>query len=176
MYMAMPAYEGEFDIMARLEAEVLLSKARQGIIEDAYTRLDQAMMLEAEAAEVPAVYFWHDEEDDDTLVIMLTRDGVFPFTEETDTKEQIIIKLTGSDLTKVGFEHVKDGERNAFVLSTEDFSVMYENIDEEDEGTVVEPSEEDFRLVEQPAVPMSEMNRLSVLREKIRRFELTRRV
>lgn len=174
--MAMPAYEGEFDIMARLEAEALLSKTREGIIEDAYTRLDEAMMREAEADDEPVVYFWHDEDDDDTLVIMLTRDGIFPFAEETETKEQIIIKLTGKDLTKVGFEHVKDGERNAFELSSEDFSVVYENNDEADDHTAIEPTAEDLRLFEPPAQPMSEMNRLSILREKIRRFELTRRV
>ncbi len=173
--MAMSAFEGEFDIMARLEAEVLLSKTREGIIEGAYNRLDEAMMLEAEAGEVPAVYFWHDEDDDDTLVIMLTRDGVFPFTEETDTKEQIIIKLTGKDLTKVYFEHVKDGERNTFELSSDNFSVIYENPDELDEGAILEPTIEDLQLVELPVSPMSEMNRLSILREKIRRFELTRR-
>lgn len=170
----MPAYEGEFDIMARLEAEVLLSKAREGIIEDAYTRLDEAMMREAEAGEEPIVYFWHDEDDDDTLVVMLTRDGIFPFSEETDTKEQIIIRLTGQDLNKVSFEHVKDGERNSFMLSSEDFSVTYE--EDEDEGAVIEPTIEDLKLVEQPVMPMSEMNRLSILREKIRRFELTRKV
>ena len=171
----MPAFESEYDIMARLEAEVLLSKTREGIIEDAYSRLDEAMMREAESAVKPEVYFWHDEDDDDTLVVMLTRDGVFPFTEETDTKEQIIIKLTGEDLTKVCFEHVKDGERNTFELSSEDFSVRYYEQDSIN-GTEVEPTAEDIETLQRPVMPMSEMNRLSILREKIRRFELTRRV
>lgn len=171
-------FEDEHEIMARIEAEELLSKSREGIIQLAYGRLDEAMVLEAKRAEQNdiAVYFWHDDNEEDSLVVMLTRDGIYPFGDEIDDKEQLLIKFTAENLTSVQIEHVKEGDRIMYELHANDLRVITDfQLDGSDEEPSLEPTIEDITNIERPAMTMSEMSRLALLREKIRRFELTRK-
>ena len=172
--MAMSAFESEYNPFAQLEAEEVLRKSREGVVQLAYGRLDEAMQREAEGGNV---YFWHDDAevaDSDLLAIMLTRDGVYPFIDELDEKEQIILRFSSDSLDTVTVEHVRDGERNTFVLNADQFTVVGGQAAQD--STEVEPSEADIQLViNKPEVPVSDMARISHLREKIERFELAQR-
>lgn len=172
--MAMSAFESEYNPFAQLEAEEVLRKSREGVVQLAYGRLDEAMQLEAEGG---AVYFWHDDAevaDSDLLAIMLTRDGVYPFIDELDEKEQVILRFSSDSLDTVTIEHVRDGERNTFILNADQFTVVADQAAQD--SAEVEPSEADIQLViNKPEVPVSDMARISHLREKIERFELAQR-
>lgn len=171
--MNVPSFESNHEVIASLESEELLKLARDGIIQLAYSRLDDAVEREANEE---IVYYSHvatNTPDEEALAILLTRDGIRPFQEEVNDKEQIIIYYPQSTVETIWLEHVREGDRDRYLLDRNGLSYQEESILADEPEVEVEPTEEDIVELEIPKNPMSEMARLSVLREKIDRFLLT---
>lgn len=171
--MSVSGFESNHEVVASIEGEELLRLTREGIIQLAYSRLDDAMELEAEGEHV---YFSHvatDAPDEEALVIMLTKDGVRPFQEELNDKEQIILYFPPSTIETIWVDHIRDGDSDRFTLDSHALSYQATISDEVSSEPEIEPTVEDFEKLEMPQKPLSDMARLSVLREKIERFLLT---
>lgn len=171
--MSVSGFESNHEVVSAVEGEELLRLTREGIIQLAYTRLDDAMALEAEGEHI---YFSHvatNAPDEEALVIMLTKDGVRPFQEESNNKEQIILYFPPSTLETIWVEHIREGDSDKFTLDSHALSYQDTNIDVVTLDQEIEPTVEDFEKIEMPKKPLSDMARLSVLREKIERFLLT---
>jgi hypothetical protein len=121
------------------------------------------------------VYVQHapvDTPTEEVDAIMLTRDGVRPFLEEIDIKEQLILYFPSDTVGLIWIEHVRDGSRDKFMLDRFGLEPYGNPEDLLAEETVLEPTENDAEEAPE-ALPISDMARLSLLREKIDRFLLT---
>ena len=174
--MSMPFSEMNQDVIASLEADEVLRLAREGIVRYAYGRLDEAMALEAEQERVYVMDAVVDIPDEEALAVMLTRDGVRPFREEAKDKEQIILYFISSSTERIWIEHIREGEHSQFSLDSHSLNHQ-EEVDEPAYDALPhlesEASDQDTEDLIKIKNPVSDMARLSVLREKIERFLLT---
>lgn len=173
--MSVPAFESNHDIFASLEGEEVLRLAREAIVQLGYDRLDEAMALEAEEQRVYIMDAVIDIPEEEALAVMLTRDGERPYKDEASDKEQIILYFIASSTEKLWIEHIKEGEHSRFTLDSESLSYQDDTVDvpQDMPHLQLEPTEEDILFVVNVEHPVSDMARLSLLREKIERFQLT---
>lgn len=153
------------------ESEAVLESVREGILRAAYEKLDDAMAKEAEENRVYVMEAPVDTPDEDVLAIMLTKDGIRPFTEEAQTKEQLILYFPPDDLGLIWVEHIRDGMHDKFSLDKFGLEPYTDADDILSIEQVIEP--EQGELTTEPAyMSVSPVARLSMLREKIERFKL----
>lgn len=153
------------------ESEAVLESVREGILRAAYEKLDDAMAKEAEENRVYVMEAPVDTPDEDVLAVMLTKDGIRPFAEEAKTKEQLILYFPPDDLGLIWIEHIRDGMHDKFSLDKFGLEPYTDAEDLLDPERMIEPAHQES--VMQPAsMPVSPLTRLSMLREKVERFQL----
>lgn len=170
--MSMPCQAGGERYPSPQESEALLESARESILNAAYAKLDDAMAQEVQEGRIYVMEAPVDTPDEEVMAVMLTRDGVRPFKEELQTKEQLILYFPFDIQGLIWLEHIRDGMHDKFSLDKFGLEPYSEADDLLDPETVVEPGHlEIVPPTERP--PVSDTARLSMLREKIERFLLT---
>lgn len=170
--MSMPIASGNEGFPNSPESEALLKSIREGILHSTQEKFDDAVMQEQidgriylQEAPVATPF-------DDVIALTLTRDGVRPFLEEAETKEQLILYFTSDFEEMILIEHIRDGSHEKFILDMYSFSPVMEAEDLLQPENDLEPTADDFTIVDAQE-PISDVARMSALREKINRFLIT---
>lgn len=170
--MSMPIASGGEGFPYASESETLLQSIREGILHCAQEKFDDASAQEQLDGRVYLQEAPVDTPLDDVIALTLTRDGVRPFREEIDTKEQVILYFFSDFVDSIWIEHVRDGSREKFNLDKYSFEPVIDAEELLQDEQEVEPTAEDFALIE-AEMAISSVARLSALREKIERFLIT---
>lgn len=170
--MSLPCPSGGEGYPAPQESERILESMRESILRAAYEKFDDAMAKEAEERRVYVMEAPVDTPSEDVLAIMLTKDGVKPFVEESQTKEQLILYFPSDIHGLIWIEHIRDGMNDKFSLDKfglEPYSEAEDLLDADwmTEQQTAEPEAVTINM------PVSAQARLSMLREKVERFQLT---
>lgn len=155
------------------ESDKLLEDVREGIIRRCFEKCDEAVLQQELDRRVYIQEAPLDTPLDDSIALTLTRDGVRPFREEIDTKEQLILYFTSDISDMVWIEHVQNGRREKFVLYRYGLLPAIEPEELVIDEVAQEPMPEDFDTINVAGPRLSENARLSILREKIDRFLIT---
>ncbi len=162
--MSMPESYGDSEhLFASVETEELMRSLREGVIRDAYSRLDEAHQLEADTRKHFIQEAPIDTEDGDALAILLTVDGIKPYPWEKYAKKQFVLYFETERLERVWIEHIEGGRSTKHIL------------DPAEGVTEVEAPKANVQLPLAEIVPIrkSETEELSDLREIINRLKLT---
>lgn len=167
----MPCPAGGEQYPSSHESEAVLESVREGILRAAYEKLDDAMAKEAEEGRVYVMEAPVDTPDEDVLAVMLTKDGIRPFVEEAQTKEQLILYFPPDDLGLIWIEHIREGMHDKFSLDKFGLEPYTDADDLLSPDKEVEPTHGE-PVLQPVAAPVSPLARLSMLREKVERFQL----